>query len=896
MSPGRDTLDTVSPRAHVTVLALFVVLVGLYTWPLARSPVEFASDQTDERLFTWVLLSVARNLVTQPTQLLHGNAFYPMGNSLTFAEPLVTPALVAGPVFALTGNPVLAYKVTLLLFWALSGWAMYAVTFWLTDRHPAAFVAAVAFALGPARMEYWVEFQMEIAFGIPLAIYTLVRFLETQRVRYLLGLLLVFWLQAVAVWYYAVILGCGLVVVVLQYAALRWAGWRLRAMAAAGVGGGALLLALAPVAWPFFVTRRELGFERSLGDVDSSRFADLLTYLTTRGTWLASLVRIDSWAETSLFPGTVALVLAAVGLCWFRPSGPRGRAERLLGAATWACLLLALLAAAAGRPLPLGPVRSVFSAAGVGLLVFGLARQGVEGWRRRRAGAIDRRLTDRDWVGVLLGVVAFAVLLSLGPVVHVAGHPLGEGLYAWLHPYFLPLRVVRGATRFGLLADFAVALLAGFGAKWLAARLPARTGGTVVTALALLALVEYARFPLPYGGVPMPTRPVDQVLRADPEDVAVLEWPTNVRRADVDAMFRSIGHGHRVVNGFAGFVPDFLRKLSGLLTTPGPGFPIPEAQAALRRIHPLRYLVVRLPETSAEWRPAWLALRQAPPPLLRFRGSFGDEDLYEVVPLPERGVAVERWVSHDFLRRHPVLRLAVRPVREGPDLDQWVDVRLNDRPLTRVALAGPTTGTVALSPPFLQTAPNVLAVRYGYRRPPAARDASYGIGATGAASPGDLRVRSAGQPYGSLGSIRLNSDELSPDRRGYNLVALGPAGSVLGRGSFDTFFEAEAPGRLAAWVGALPVGTIVAGAVRDEASGRLTAEAVLALRSLGVAGDLRGHFRESHAFVGVKGAPPGTALEALGPRALELSVGQREARAGFELTAFALLEAAASPR
>jgi hypothetical protein len=82
----------------------------------------------------------------------------------------------------------------------------------------------------------------------------------------------------------------------------------------------------------------------------------------------------------------------------------------------------------------------------------------------------------------------------------------------------------------------------------------------------------------------------------------------------------------------------------------------------------------------------------------------------------------------------------------------------------------------------------------------------------------------------------------------------------------------------------------------DEASGRLTAEAVLALRSLGVAGDLRGHFRESHAFVGVKGAPPGTALEALGPRALELGVGQREARAGFDLTAFALLEAPAPPQ
>ena len=78
--------------------------------------------------------------------------------------------------------------------------------------------------------------------------------------------------------------------------------------------------------------------------------------------------------------------------------------------------------------------------------------------------------------------------------------------------------------------------------------------------------------------------------------------------------------------------------------------------------------------------------------------------------------------------------------------------------------------------------------------------------------------------------------------------------------------------------------------MRDEASGQLTEEAVAALRTLGVAGDLRGHFRESHAFVGVKGGPPGTALEALGPRPVELSVGRIEAgvQLGFELTQFVL--------
>jgi hypothetical protein len=61
-----------------------------------------------------------------------------------------------------------------------------------------------------------------------------------------------------------------------------------------------------------------------------------------------------------------------------------------------------------------------------------------------------------------------------------------------------------------------------------------------------------------------------------------------------------------------------------------------------------------------------------------------------------------------------------------------------------------------------------------------------------------------------------------------------------------------------------------------------------------VRGDLRGRFREAHAFVGVKGAVPGSALEALGPRSIELRVGpielsgQPASVVGFELTEFTL--------
>jgi hypothetical protein len=139
------------------------------------------------------------------------------------------------------------------------------------------------------------------------------------------------------------------------------------------------------------------------------------------------------------------------------------------------------------------------------------------------------------------------------------------------------------------------------------------------------------------------------------------------------------------------------------------------------------------------------------------------------------------------------------------------------------------------------------------------------VGQTSASSPISLLVRSAGEETGDFAHIYANGVDLAPDHRGYNLVGLSQYdGRVLGVASFDTHADATAGARLASWVAGLPMGAIVAGAVRDEASMNLNEEAIQALRSVGIAFDLRGHFRWGHAFIGVVGAAPGTAAEAWG--------------------------------
>jgi hypothetical protein len=292
------------------------------------------------------------------------------------------------------------------------------------------------------------------------------------------------------------------------------------------------------------------------------------------------------------------------------------------------------------------------------------------------------------------------------------------------------------------------------------------------------------------------------------------------------------------------------------------------------------------------WGAKWLETRKRPPPTLRFRGSYDAVDLYEVIAEPDRGTHLERQVSGSFILAHPHLELEVASL--GPRLERgpepFLDVRLNGRALGRLRVVeAPTTLVARMDGEVRRAAPNVFTLDYGYAWPPANLGARHRIGTTGVLSPGDLRVWSSSGPWHRPGvRITLDTAELAPGPRGYNLVAIDRTGRPLAAAAFDTFAEPEASAALADWIRALPDGTIVAGAVRDEASRLLGAGAVAALRSLGVTGDLRGRFRATHAFVGVKGAAAGAAAELLGAGEAEVRIGHPPREPGFTLRRFAL--------
>jgi hypothetical protein len=863
------------------VYGVFLFLVLVYTWPLVRHPGAYLRRFFDVHYFVWVLGWVARRAVAAPHALFDANIFYPHGLTLAYSEPMLLPALVTfAPAYALSGNPILAYNVTVVLFQALAGWAGYYAALRLTGSRPAGWVAGIVFALSPFRTGYYQFAHMQLSFATPLAFVFFARFLERERIRDLAWTLFFLWCQMVTVMYFGIPLALMLAGLMAGILLLRPRPWAARTLAALLVGAVAFALAFLPVARPYLVTRSEMGFERGLGDV-RGRAADILSYVDAGPeNRLYRLAR--SGTHPALFPGFTVFALAALGFALAPRSvpplpRPGAWARRLVGLGLAGTLTaIAAFLVTGGGVLRVRALRlrmGDLDRAVVLLLVLATAWLALEGWAWTRARG-ERPLKPRDWV-VLLGLLALVfALLSLGPVMQLGGRPVGVGIYAWLYDVFLPIRAMRITLRIGFAVMFLLGLVAAFGL----AALQARAGGSrlrhAVAIVPFLVLVEYLPRPLAYDVIRWnKPPPAYGWLARQPGDFAIVEWPSWHEFPDATYGMWSLLHGKRLVNGSSGFDPPFTQEVRRALGR----LPDPEALARIRSIYPLRFLIVHLDRLESAQRERWEQIGRTPPAGLRVAREFGGTLAFAVEPGPERGRDWERTFSTDLVAARPHARVRVAVSPGTPDIDAAVDVTFNGRPLTRLALEStPQELRVRLPPPYPKADRNVLRLEFSYRlRPHVSADPRYRIGGTGVHSPVDLAVTSAGKAQGWVASITVNGTELSPNLRGYNVIVVDPrSGRVTDRDVFDTFLQRTESARLAELIRRIPAGAIVAAAIRDDGVGQLTDEAVQALRSLGGKVDPRGTLFVSHLLIGVKGAVPGTAIEAFGPARLTRVIGR----------------------
>ena len=310
-------------RGLLAACVVFALLAVVHTWPLATAPATLGRfDNKDTALNAWAILWVARALVTSPTQVLEGNIFHPEPHTIAFSEPVVVPGALSIPAYLAGVGPVLAYNLSLLLGYALSGLAMCWLAWRWTHRLLPALVAGSLFTFNAHSLVSMGHIQAIHAYGLPLLLLGLDGLLRTDGRRLRDGLLTGAATAMLALTSgYLTIFGitAALVVVAVRTRDLWHGAWR--PLVAAGTAGALLAgLCLVPVLRVYQAVRERHGFVRSL---------DLVTQMSANGAaYLATPARVhEGWARDvyatqsprdSLFPGVLATALALVGVLGWR--------------------------------------------------------------------------------------------------------------------------------------------------------------------------------------------------------------------------------------------------------------------------------------------------------------------------------------------------------------------------------------------------------------------------------------------------------------------------------------------------------------------------------------------------------------------------------------------------
>jgi hypothetical protein len=530
-------------RAIALATAAYAVLTIAYSWPLAaRLPSGVAHDLGDPLLNTWILWWSTRAL---PLTAAWWNApiFYPAPGTFAFSEHLLGLAPIAAPVIAATGNALLAYNVTLLASYVLSGLGAYFLAYTLTRRHDAAFVAGLAFAFAPYRLAQLPHIQVLCAYWTPACLAALHRYDRERTTKWAALAAGAWFMQAMSNGYYLLFLSVLLVLWFAWFAAGRWplAAWTR----IAGFFVVAAVLLLPVLAGYKRILQDTYDYHRGLEEIQhfSADAAGLLNASQELLAW--GWLNVFPKPEGELFPGLALAALALSAVVASRPlrtgaESPRVRTVRRVMAA-----LFLLFAVAALMPIVYGAWRLTIG----GVRILSIARPdkpvtlalfAAIAWLATLPRVVQAARGRRPLL--FYAAAAFAMwVLALGPDPTVMGHRLlYQAPYGWLMraPGFEGLRV---PSRFWMMSLACLSVLAAFAVD----RLGGRTRRIVMTIAAMGLVVD--GWPRAFTVLAAPdSRPTP------PGVVARLELPMDDDH-DAAAVYRQTREHVPIFNGFSGY-------------------------------------------------------------------------------------------------------------------------------------------------------------------------------------------------------------------------------------------------------------------------------------------------------------------------------------------------------
>ncbi len=299
------------------MLAVFLLLTVVMTWPWAAHLRDSSYDPGDSYLNSWILAWDYHQTFRDPLHLFDANIFFPYRYTLALSEHQWGIALLFFPAFAAGLAPLTVHGLAMLFGIAFSGFGAFRLTRTLTGSTPAAWVAGIAFAFVPYRFHHLPHLSYVFAGWMPLLAEAVVLFARRRNWPRAAWLGAAFFMSGASSihWF---LLGSVPTAALAALLVLKDDPAARRSWGRAAASLGVASLFLVPFFLPYQRVGKLYGIQRGPAEA---------TFYSARPIhWLTPDSKLPLWhgmgenpprGEFSLFPGFLLLALAILGIALF---------------------------------------------------------------------------------------------------------------------------------------------------------------------------------------------------------------------------------------------------------------------------------------------------------------------------------------------------------------------------------------------------------------------------------------------------------------------------------------------------------------------------------------------------------------------------------------------------